>query len=216
MTHKISPSILNASFGNLNQAIEIVNQSKADYIHLDVMDGIFVPNISFGFPVIEAVKAKCTKPLDVHLMIEHPENYIERFKAAGADILTVHYEACRHLHRTLQEIRSNRMIAGLSLNPHTPINVLEDILHEIDMVLIMSVNPGFGGQKFIAHSYEKIKKLKAMINQKHTSTLIEVDGGVDLSNARKLVDCGVDVLVAGSFVFGDANPMERIKELKLV
>jgi ribulose-phosphate 3-epimerase len=210
----IAPSILAADFLNLGRDIEMLNSSEADWIHVDVMDGMFVPNISFGMPVIQAVNKIANKPLDVHLMIEKPERYLEVYKNLGAHFLTVHYEACPHLHRTLQAIKTLGMKAGVSLNPHTPINVLEEIIHDIDMVLIMTVNPGFGGQKFIEHSYTKISKLKALIVKTNSNTLIEVDGGVTLDNHKKLVQAGVDVLVAGNTVFASANPAETIIALK--
>ncbi|MFA6402472.1 MAG: ribulose-phosphate 3-epimerase [Salinivirgaceae bacterium] len=210
----VAPSLLAADFGNLARDVEMLNHSQADWIHIDVMDGMFVPNISFGFPVIKAVQKIAKKPLDVHLMIEQPDRYLEQFKQVGAEILTVHYEACPHLHRTLQAIKVLGMKAGLSLNPHTPINVLNDIVHDVDMVLIMSVNPGFGGQQFIEHSYAKISKLKELITKAGSNTLIEVDGGVTLENSRKLVDAGVDVLVAGNTVFASDNPAKTIEMLK--
>lgn len=213
-TPLIAPSILAADFGNLARDIEMLNTSQADWIHVDVMDGLFVPNISFGMPVIKAVKKIAKKPLDVHLMIENPDRYLEAFKEAGADILTVHYEACPHLHRTLQAIKALGMKAGVSLNPHTPINVLDDIIHDIDMVLIMTVNPGFGGQKFIEHSYTKISKLKALIVKTGATTLIEVDGGVTLENCKELVEVGTDILVAGNTVFASAKPADTIIALK--
>ena len=213
---QIAPSILSADFGYLAKDIEMLNSSKADYIHVDVMDGMFVPNISFGPPVIKFVKKHATKPLDVHLMIENPDRYIELFKQVGADLLTVHYEACPHLHRTIQAIKALGMKAGVSLNPHTPINVLNDIIHDIDMVLIMSVNPGFGGQKFIEHSYAKISKLKDLIVKTNSGTLIEVDGGVNFDNYKKLVEVGVDILVAGNTVFASDNPTETIAKLKVL
>jgi len=215
-TPLIAPSILAADFLNLGRDIEMLNNSQADWIHVDVMDGMFVPNISFGMPVIQAVNKIATKPLDVHLMIEKPERYLEVYKNLGAHYLTVHYEACPHLHRTLQAIKALGMKAGVSLNPHTPVNVLDDIIHDIDMVLIMTVNPGFGGQKFIEHSYTKISKLKALIVKTGAKTLIEVDGGITLENSKKLVEVGVDVLVAGNTIFASENPQKTIELLKLV
>jgi ribulose-phosphate 3-epimerase len=213
-TPLVAPSLLSADFGNLARDVEMLNNSQADWIHIDVMDGMFVPNISFGFPVIKAVRKIAKKPLDVHLMIEQPDRYLEQFKLVGAEILTVHYEACTHLHRTLQAIKALGLKAGVSLNPHTPVNVLNDIIHDVDMVLIMSVNPGFGGQKFIEHSYAKISKLKELIIKTGSKTLIEVDGGVTLENAHKLVTAGVDVLVAGNTVFASINPANTIELLK--
>jgi ribulose-phosphate 3-epimerase len=210
----ISPSLLSADFGNLQADIEMLNSSSAEWIHLDIMDGVFVPNISFGIPVVKAVKKHATKKLDVHLMIVQPEKYITAFKNAGADVLTVHYEACTHLHRTLSEIKSLGMFAGVSLNPHTPISLLEDIVNEADMVLLMSVNPGFGGQKFIENTYSKIERLKALIIKKQAQTLIQIDGGVDNTNAKKLFEAGADVLVAGSYVFQAQNPKQQIDILK--
>lgn len=215
-TPLIAPSILSADFGNLARDIEMLNTSTADWIHVDVMDGVFVPNISFGFPVIKAVQKVAKKPLDVHLMIVEPDRYIQQFKEAGAEILTVQYEACTHLHRTLQAIKTSGMKAGVALNPHTPINLLNDIIHDIDMVLIMSVNPGFGGQKFIEHSYTKISKLKELITKAGSNTLIEVDGGVTLQNYKQLIEAGVDVLVAGNTVFASADPVKTIETLKQV
>jgi len=206
--------MLSADFANLQKDIEMVNQSEADWFHLDVMDGMFVPNISFGIPVIEAIKRHAKKPLDVHLMIEEPDRYIELFNKAGADILTVHMEASKHLHRTIQKIHSLDMKAGVSLNPHTPVNTLADIIQDLDMVLIMSVNPGFGGQKFIPRSVNKVRQLKKLIEETGSSAQIEVDGGVGISNARELVDAGVDILVAGSFIFKSDNPLETIRNLK--
>jgi ribulose-phosphate 3-epimerase len=214
MTHFVAPSLLSADFGNLNQDIAMVNNSQADWFHLDVMDGVFVPNISFGFPVIKQVKKLAQKPLDVHLMIVDPDRYLEKFKEAGADILTVHYEACTHLHRTLAQIRALGMKAGVSINPHTSVELLDDILEEADLVLIMSVNPGFGGQKFIKNSIQKIARLKEMINSKGCKTLIEVDGGVDLTNAKTLYTSGADVLVAGNAVFGASDPKDMILKLR--
>ena len=210
----ISPSLLAADFGYLARDIEMVNNSEADWFHIDVMDGMFVPNISFGFPVINAINKLAKKPLDVHLMIEKPDRYLEEFKKSGADILTVHYEACTHLHRTLQAIKSLGMKAGVSLNPHTPINVLDDIITDIDMVLLMSVNPGFGGQSFINQAYTKVAKLKKLIADTNSSCLIQIDGGVTHENASKLVAAGVDSLVAGSTVFNANKPNESISKLK--
>ncbi len=216
MKHLIAPSILSADFANLSKDIEMINLSQADWFHVDIMDGVFVPNISIGFPVIEAIKRYAQKPLDVHLMIVNPDLYIKRFAQAGANILTVHYEACSHLHRTIQSIKSENMKAGVVLNPHSPISLLEDIVADCDLVLLMSVNPGFGGQKFIEQTYSKIEKLKNIIIQKNAQTLIEIDGGVDISNAKKLVDCGADVLVAGNAVFKAPSPTDAILSLKNV
>ena len=216
MAHLIAPSVLAADFANIQRDFEMINTSNADWFHIDVMDGVFVPNISFGMPVISAMKKHAKKPLDVHLMIVNPDQYISTFKNIGADILTVHYEACSHLHRTLQAIKTEGMKAGVALNPHTPIQLLEDIIHDIDLVCIMSVNPGFGGQSFIEHTYDKVKELKSLINKKETSTLIEIDGGVNINNAKPLLDAGADVLVAGSFVFKSENPELTIQELKAV
>ena len=193
-----------------------MNNNEADWFHLDIMDGVFVPNITFGMPVISHIKKHSKKPLDVHLMIVQPEKYITDFKKAGADILTVHYEACTHLHRTIQEIKLNGMKAGVALNPHTPVNVLEDIIEELDLVLIMSVNPGFGGQKFIKNSYKKIKQLRTLIKESKSKALIEVDGGVDNINIKELLDAGVDVFVAGSYIFKSKNPSAIIKKMKKI
>ena len=213
---KVSPSLLAADFANLTKDIDMINRSEADWLHLDVMDGVFVPNISFGFPVLEAVAKICQKPLDVHLMIVDPGKFTQQVKALGAYMMNVHYEACPHLHRTIQQIHDVGMKAGVTLNPHTPVCVLEDIIQDVDMVLLMTVNPGFGGQKFIEHSIDKVKKLKQLIQQTGSHALIEVDGGVNGTTGRRLVQAGVDVLVAGSYVFGAENPEERIKELKTI
>lgn len=212
----VAPSILSANFNRLGEDIEMINKSNADYIHCDVMDGVFVPNISFGIPIIEHVKKVAQKPLDVHLMIVNPDQYIETFKAAGASILTVHYEACTHLHRTISNIKNNGMKASVCLNPHTPVHLLEDIIGDLDMVLLMSVNPGFGGQKFIENTYDKVRKLKKLIEARNPECLIEVDGGVNFETGKKLIEAGVDVLVAGSFVFGSKDPVDTIGKLKLV
>jgi ribulose-phosphate 3-epimerase len=210
----IAPSLLAADFLHLEDECKLINESSADWLHFDVMDGRFVPNISFGLPVLKAVRKACKKFCDVHLMIEEPEKYAEDFKAAGADMLTVHYEACRHLHRNIQQIKSLGMQAGVAINPHTPVTVLSEILADVDMVLVMSVNPGFGGQKFIEHSYEKISTLRRMIDEKGLPVKIEVDGGVTVENAGALVKAGVDVLVAGNTVFSSPNPAETIQKLK--
>jgi len=212
----IAPSILAADFANLQREIEMINASEADWVHVDVMDGRFVPNISFGIPVIAAISKHANKPLDVHLMIESPENYVEEFKKAGAEIITVHIEACRHLHRNLQQIKDIGCRAGVALNPHTSINQLEDVIENIDLVCLMSVNPGFGGQKFIKNTYKKIPQLRKMIDSSNSKALIEIDGGVTLDNAAKLMHCGADVLVAGSFVFRSVNPLNTISGLKNV
>ena len=210
----IAPSLLAADFGNLQRDVEMVNASEAEYHHIDIMDGVFVPNISYGMPVVKAIKKSATKPLDVHLMIVDPDRYLEEFANLGAHILTVHYEACTHLHRTIQAIKALGMKAGVALNPHTNILLLEDIIQDIDVVLIMSVNPGFGGQSFIENTYDKIRATKALINRKKSAALIEIDGGVTTANSQKLVDAGADILVAGSFVFKSADPVKTIKELK--
>jgi ribulose-phosphate 3-epimerase len=214
MSYRIAPSILSADFANLQRDIEMINHSHADWFHVDVMDGVFVPNISFGMPVIKAVHKHATKPLDVHLMIVDPDRYIKDFKACGAEVLTVHYEACTHLHRTLQAIRNESMKAGVAINPHTPVSALTDILSDVDLVLLMSVNPGFGGQSFIENTFAKLGQLKAMREERGLSFLIEIDGGVNDTNAAKLVHAGADVLVAGNYVFASSQPDEVIAGLK--
>ena len=210
----VAPSILAANFNSLGKEIEMINQSEADYIHCDVMDGVFVPNISFGIPVVQSVNKIAKKPLDVHLMIVHPEKYIVDYFNAGASIITVHYEACLHLHRVIQQIKTLGIKASICLNPHTPVFMLEDILADLDMVLLMSVNPGFGGQDFIENTYQKASKLKEMILKKNSKALIEADGGVNLITGKKLYEAGVDILVAGSFVFNSENPIQSIAALK--
>jgi ribulose-phosphate 3-epimerase len=212
----IAPSVLAADFANLQRDIEMINTSEADWFHIDIMDGVFVPNISFGMPVLDAINKHAKKTIDVHLMIVDPDRYIATFKKLGADILTVHYEACTHLHRTLQAIKAEGMKAGVALNPHTSIDLLEDVIQDIDLVCIMSVNPGFGGQSFIENTYSKVEKLKALINKKNAATQIEIDGGVTNKNAKQLVEAGADVLVAGSYVFGAQNPIATIADLKAI
>ncbi|MDA8938322.1 ribulose-phosphate 3-epimerase [Flavobacteriaceae bacterium] len=209
----IAPSMLACDFGNLNSEIEMVNKSEANWFHIDVMDGVFVPNISFGTPIMKVLKKNAKKTLDVHLMIVNPDNYLESFAELGADILTVHYEACTHLHRTVQRVKDLKMKAGVAINPHTPITSLKSIIKEIDLVCIMSVNPGFGGQSFIEGTYSKIEELKSLIKEQSSKAIIEIDGGVNSENAKKLIDCGANALVAGSFVFKSKNPTETISEL---
>ena len=210
----VSPSLLSADFLHLSKDIEMVNRSQADWFHLDIMDGVFVPNISYGLPVVSQIKKMATKPLDVHLMIVQPERYVEAFHKAGADILTVHYEACTHLHRTIQQIKAQGMKAGVSLNPHTPVSLLEAVIEDIDVVLLMSVNPGFGGQSFIEQTINKVDKLKKLIMESNSHTLIEIDGGVNFETGKRLVNAGADALVAGSFVFNSPDPEANIKGLK--
>jgi ribulose-phosphate 3-epimerase len=210
----IAPSILSADLANLQAEIEMINDSSADWIHFDVMDGIFVPNISFGMPVCQAINQYAKKPLDVHLMIEHPEKYLKDFQKAGAHSISVHYEACVHLHRTIQEIKTLGCKASVAINPHTPVHLLDDILPELDMVLVMSVNPGYSGQSFITHTYQKVSALKALIQQKGTKTLIEVDGGVNNQNAPELLKAGANVLVSASYIFGSSDPKATIHQLK--
>jgi len=212
----IAPSILAADFANLEKEVIMINESAADWVHVDIMDGVFVPNISFGLPVTAAIHKHSKKPLDVHLMIVNPERYVEAFRAAGAEIISVHAEACPHLHRNIQQIKSLGAKAGVAINPHTPISVLENIIADIDMVCMMSVNPGFGGQKFIENTYDKVKQLKEMIKQTNSTAMIEIDGGVNQQNAAALISAGADVLVAGNFVFSSTNPKEVIASLKSI
>lgn len=214
MAHLIAPSVLACDFANIQSEIEMLNQSQTDWIHVDVMDGMFVPNISFGMPVIAAMKKHAKKPLDVHLMVDDPGRYIQDFKDVGADIISVHYEACTHLHRVLQQIKAVGCKVGVALNPHTPVELLEPVLQDVELVCMMSVNPGFGGQKFIEETYAKVSRLKEMIVKKNAPTLIEIDGGVNAETAPKLLAAGADVLVAGSFVFSAANPIQTIADLK--
>ena len=212
----IAPSVLAADFANIQRDVEMINNSQADWFHIDIMDGVFVPNISFGMPVLEAIAKHATKTIDVHLMIVDPDRYIKTFADLGANVLTVHYEACNHLHRTLQAIKAEGMLAGVAINPHTSIDLLEEVINDIDLVCIMSVNPGFGGQSFIENTYNKVTKLKDLIIQKGANTIIEIDGGVTNKNARALVEAGADVLVAGSFVFKAENPTATIEDLKKI
>ncbi|UJP64303.1 ribulose-phosphate 3-epimerase [Mongoliitalea daihaiensis] len=214
MPVQIAPSVLASDFANLQSEIEMLNASACDYIHVDIMDGVFVPNISFGIPVTQAISKHAKKPLDVHLMIVNPDNYLEAFANAGAAVISVHVEACVHLHRSLQAIKALGCKAGVAINPHTPISALEEVIQDIDLVCVMSVNPGFGGQKFIENTYDKVRRLKELINRKNAPTVIEIDGGVNLENAPLLMAAGADVLVAGSFVFNSSNPIETIKQLK--
>ncbi len=210
----VSPSLLSADFGNLERDIAMLNSSECDWFHLDVMDGVFVPNISFGFPVMESMKRHAQKPLDVHLMIVEPQKFVKQVAALGAKVMNVHYEACNHLHRVLQQIKAEGMMAGVTLNPHTPVNVLEDIICEADLVMLMGVNPGFGGQKFIEHTVDKTRRLRELIDKSGSRALIEIDGGVNRETGRRLVEAGADVLVAGSAVFGAADPQEEIRALR--
>jgi ribulose-phosphate 3-epimerase len=214
MSHLIAPSLLSANFLNLESDIEMINQSEADWFHLDIMDGVFVPNISFGFPVIEKISKKATKPLDVHLMIIDPDRYLKRFQETGAYLISVHYEACPHLHRTVYAIKNSEVKAGVVLNPHTPVHLLSSIIKDLDLVMLMAVNPGYGGQNFIPETYSKIEQLKELILEKGSQALIEIDGGVDLSNSSEIIRCGADVLVAGNTVFSSPDPSGVIHQLK--
>lgn len=214
--HLIAPSVLSADFGRIYEVVEMINNSEADWFHIDIMDGMFVPNISFGFPVMEAIKRKATKPMDVHLMIEKPERYIERFRDAGAHLISVHYEACPHLHRVIQQIKECGALAGVAINPHTPVTSLVDVLEDVDMIVIMSVNPGFGGQKFIYRTIPKVMELKQLLMERNLSPLIEVDGGVGLHNAERILQAGADVLVAGNAVLNADDPIQTIVNLKSI
>lgn len=216
MSHIIAPSVLSADFGNLERDCKMINESAADWFHVDIMDGVFVPNMSFGFPVLKAIQKHSTKPLDVHLMIIDPDRYVKQFAECGANYISVHYEACTHLHRSIQNIKSFNVKAGVAINPHTSIRLLEDTIADIDLVCMMSVNPGFGGQKFIENTYNKVADLKELILRKNSKALIEIDGGVDLNNYQKLIKTGADVLVAGNTVFSSANPQATILQLKAV
>lgn len=216
MAHLIAPSLLASDFTKLGEQMDMINQSEADWLHFDVMDGRFVPNISFGFPILKAAKATCSKPIDVHLMIQEPEKYIETFRAAGADVITVHEEACPHLHRTIAQIKESGAKAGVALNPHTPVSVLENVIEEVDLVCLMSVNPGFGGQKFIYNTIPKVQRLSDMITVKNANVLIEIDGGVGLQNAEALLKAGARVLVAGSAVFKADDPLDTIRRMKAI